>query len=186
MAFPTLTFLIVNTGFPHIPSPSRDNIPIRHVSHHSSVSVNSYWLNPANWQPRHLTTWHHLVPKKYVPIIRKDAKLAHVPARLIAAVMHVETHGQQHPARAVSSAGAIGPMQLMPATAWNDLHVNPWCASQNILGGSRYLAQLLKRFHGHVRLALIAYNAGPTATEYDRAPTSAWFYARSVLALYHV
>lgn len=62
---------------------------------------------------------------------------------------------------AVSSAGAIGLGQLMPATA-RDLGVDPFDPLQNLDGSARYLATMLELF-GDPRLALAAYNAGPDA-----------------------
>lgn len=60
----------------------------------------------------------------------------------------------------VSSAGAIGAMQLMPDTA-KELGVNPYDIKQNIMGGSKYLADLKKKYDGDMRKALTAYNWGP-------------------------
>ncbi len=65
---------------------------------------------------------------------------------------------------AVSRAGAIGVMQLMPATA-RLLGVDPHDPLGNIEGGARYLRMLLDRFGGRVDLALAAYNAGPAAVD---------------------
>lgn len=67
---------------------------------------------------------------------------------------------------AVSSAGAIGLGQLMPATA-SDLGVDPNDPLQNLDGSARYLAMMLQEF-GDPRLALAAYNAGPEAVRRSR------------------
>lgn len=83
-----------------------------------------------------------------------------------------------------SSKGAIGLMQLMPETA-RELGVDPNDPQQNIIGGVRYLGQMLKRFGGNVAYALAAYNAGPRAVEeYHGVPPFAetQAYVASVLA----
>jgi soluble lytic murein transglycosylase-like protein len=68
---------------------------------------------------------------------------------------------------AVSSQGAMGLMQLMPATA-ERFHVSdPFNMEQNVLAGARYLKELLGRFHGDLKLALAAYNAGPERVDGD-------------------
>lgn len=110
------------------------------------------------------------------------AQRAHVSPVLVAAIVHTETGHVPDPATVVSSAGAIGPMQLMPATAWGYLRVNPWIPSRNILGGARYIATLLHIFHGHLRLALAAYNVGPNRVLHWGTSISGAYYAHQVLS----
>ncbi|MBU2759169.1 lytic transglycosylase domain-containing protein [Acidithiobacillus sulfurivorans] len=121
--------------------------------------------------------------QKLAGIYSKDVLYASnqtgVSRKLLAAVIHVESRASN----VVSYAGAVGPMQLMPSTAWRILHVNPWKPRQNIVGGARYLRRLLAIFHGHLRLALEAYNAGPTTVAQGVIPIPAKVYARQVMAL---
>lgn len=81
-----------------------------------------------------------------------------VPAGILEAVMHQESGGNKE---AVSPAGAIGLMQLMPGTAAG-LRVDPHDPHQNILGGARYLRAMYDKF-GNWESAIAAYNAGPGA-----------------------
>jgi soluble lytic murein transglycosylase-like protein len=81
-----------------------------------------------------------------------------VPPALLYAVAKIESNLHTD---ATSSVGARGVLQLMPATA-AALALDPDQPSANILGGARYLRQLLDRF-GSADTALAAYNAGPTA-----------------------
>ena len=64
----------------------------------------------------------------------------------------------------VSAAGAIGEMQLMPATA-RALGVDPWDTRDNFRGGAAYLGGLVHRYDGDLIRALAAYNAGPGAVD---------------------
>jgi hypothetical protein len=81
---------------------------------------------------------------------------------LLASLVKAESGGN---ARAVSSAGARGLMQLMPGTA-NDLGVqDSFEPGQNVRGGSAYLDALLTRYNDNMSLALAAYNAGPAAVD---------------------
>ena len=109
----------------------------------------------------------------YVQIASKKSGLS---PRLIKAVIYVESHGHE---RIVSSAGAIGLTQLEPATA-KSLGVNPYKPEQNVVGGAKYLAQLIKRF-GSLWLALEAFNTGPTNVAEGRVCPSAVIYAKSVI-----
>ncbi|CAN7249715.1 lytic transglycosylase domain-containing protein [Phenylobacterium sp. LjRoot225] len=84
-----------------------------------------------------------------------------VSRELVEAVAWQESRLQH---RAVSPKGALGVMQLMPATA-RELSVDPLDLAQNISGGAAYLAQLLRRYDGDLRLSLAAYNAGPAAVD---------------------
>ena len=96
----------------------------------------------------------------YAPVIQKYATAHGVSPQLVSAVMRVESCYDR---RAVSRSGARGLMQLMPATArYLGVH-DSFDAEQNIAGGVRYLAMMLKRFNQDVRLGLAAYNAGPEA-----------------------
>lgn len=89
----------------------------------------------------------------------RAAKQHNVDVALLRAVAWRESRGNN---RAVSPKGALGTMQLMPATA-RALGVDPSDEEANIAGGAAYLAQQLGRFAGSVPLALAAYNAGPGA-----------------------
>ncbi len=116
--------------------------------------------------------------------IDRAAALYNVPAELVRAVIWAESAGD---AAAISRAGAIGLMQLMPRTA-GDMYVeDPVDPAQNIMGGTRYIRWLANQFKGDMLLTLAAYNAGPEAVrKYGGVPPfdETRQYVRRVVAYY--
>ncbi len=123
--------------------------------------------------------------RDYHSIVLDKANKYDLDPSLVHAVIKTESNGNP---RAVSPKGAMGLMQLMPATA-SDLEVrNPFDPEENIDGGTRYLKHLLERFRGDLTLALAAYNAGPKAVEkkgtVPQIPETKQ-YVKRVLSLYN-
>jgi soluble lytic murein transglycosylase-like protein len=97
------------------------------------------------------------VPPQYAAALTQAAAAANVSPTLLSALVWQESRWDP---KAVSRKGAMGLTQLMPGTA-RDLGVDPTDPLANLLGGARYLRQLLDQFDGDVEKALAAYNAGP-------------------------
>lgn len=97
------------------------------------------------------------VPESMDSIFEEAAELYNVPVNLLMAVGKAESG---YNANAVSPVGAMGVMQLMPATAASLGVDNAFDARSNIMGGAKYLSQMLQRYDGDIDLALAAYNAG--------------------------
>ncbi len=100
--------------------------------------------------------------KTYDPVVRKVAKRYGIEPDLIHAIIRAESN---YESTAVSPKGAIGLMQLMPATGKaygvNDF-IDP---EENIEGGTKYLKDLIKLYGGKTSLVLAAYNAGQEAVK---------------------
>ena len=95
--------------------------------------------------------------EQYIPIILEAASRYRVDPAIILAMIKTESNYNPY---AISKAGAVGLMQLMPKTA-RELGVrNSYNPEQNIHGGVKYFSQLLNKFNGNQALALAAYNAG--------------------------
>ncbi|MFB2863265.1 lytic transglycosylase domain-containing protein [Aeromonas sp. MdU4] len=114
--------------------------------------------------PKSNVNWHTtgLFLYDYASTIKAAANAYHVEPALIRALIHAESAFNP---LAISRKGAMGLTQLMPATA-RELGVgNALLAEQNIFGGVKYLAGLLKQYDGNVALATAAYNAGAGAVQ---------------------
>lgn len=98
--------------------------------------------------------------RRYAELVQRAARLYHVSARLLHAVIMAES---SYRADAVSPVGAAGLMQLMPQTAARYGVGDPFDPAANIAAGARHLSWLLERFDNDVTLALAAYNAGEGA-----------------------
>lgn len=94
---------------------------------------------------------------RYYRMIDDTALKYRMDPALVRAVVRAES---DYDPRAVSSAGALGLMQLMPGTAQDLAVSNPFDPEENVRGGVRYLRYLLDRFNGDTTLALAAYHAG--------------------------
>jgi Transglycosylase SLT domain len=118
------------------------------------------------------------------PLIRRHSSQQQLHPALIRAVIKAESDFDP---RAVSRAGAIGLMQLMPQTAIRLDVRDMYNPDDNVGGGTKYLRQLLDRFHGNLPLALAAYNAGENAVDrYQALPPfdETRQYVRKVLRYY--
>ncbi len=101
---------------------------------------------------------NNLTPQE---LLDRAAVKAGLPREIVHSIAKAESAFQQN---AVSPKGAVGLMQLMPATA-AALNADPYNARQNAEAGAEYLAELLARYDGKVSKAVAAYNAGPGAVD---------------------
>jgi soluble lytic murein transglycosylase-like protein len=95
-------------------------------------------------------------------VVTSASATYHLDPDLVNSVIHAESGFNTH---AVSPKGAQGLMQLMPQTASHLGVANPFDPQANVVGGSRYLRELLERYHFDLIKALAAYNAGPQRVE---------------------
>lgn len=120
-------------------------------------------------------------PQSLESIFAKASEQYQVPENLLKAIAKAESGFQTD---AVSRCGAGGVMQLMPATAKALGVSDVFNAEQNIMGGAKYISQLLKSYDGNQKLALAAYNAGSgNVAKYGGVPpfTETQNYVKKVL-----
>jgi len=134
-------------------------------------NVNSPVYMPSNlvFQNEHLlntiayyTPLDKMNTSDFDDIIKRAAETHNVPEKLISSVIKQESNFNP---TARSSAGASGLMQLMPGTAKYLGVANIFDPEQNVMGGAKYLRQMLDQFNGDTEIALAAYNAGPGAVK---------------------
>lgn len=108
------------------------------------------------------------ITDRYDDLITEASKKHGVSFSLLKAL--IKTESDFNP-RAISSAGAKGLMQIMPENIRALNIKDPFDPLENIMGGARYLKQLITRFDGKLPMALAAYNAGPNIVDrYKRIP----------------
>ena len=130
------------------------------------------------------TTGEESAQGKFAAIIQEAAQKYNVDPQLIEAVIRAESNFNP---KATSSAGAMGLMQLMPATAASLGVTDPYDPKENIFGGTKFLSRLLQKYKHDLSLALAAYNAGPGAVDrYGGIPpyTQTRVYVQKVMQYY--
>jgi soluble lytic murein transglycosylase-like protein len=134
---------------------TRTRAPIRPAAKTAAAATATQFATPRAQQ----------LPKAELErIVQETASRHHVDLELVRAVIAAESGWRPD---AVSRAGALGLMQLVPGTAGDMGVTNAFDPAQNVNGGVKYLRMLLERYNGDLDKALAAYNAGPTAV--DRA-----------------
>ncbi len=137
------------------------------VLHFSNAPTSSKYCYAGPESSMHTSIYHfRYYPSNristYDDIIR-EASLHHgLQFELIKAIVHAESSFNPN---AISRAGAIGLMQIMPENL-NAFGINdPFDPRDNVMGGTRYLKQLMKKYNSDLSLSLAAYNAGPGAVD---------------------
>lgn len=131
------------------------------VLHFTNTPTSTKYKIYIKEKPRRSSNTHST--DKYDRLIEEASKRHGVLFPLIKAVIKAESDFDP---RAVSKAGALGLMQIMPKNV-NALKISdPFNPLENIMGGTRYFKQLIDKYEGKLQLALAAYNAGPNMVDY--------------------
>jgi len=139
---------------------NNNNIKVETTKVKNIISNDSTAISPSKGSVNRLN--------KFDSIINKASETFNIDKNLIKSVILTESAANP---KAISKANAKGLMQLIDSTA-SDMNVkNIWNPEENILGGSKYLSEMLKKFDGDIEKSLAAYNAGPGNVEkYDGVP----------------
>ena len=130
------------------------------VLHFTNVPTSSSYKLFIKEYPR--KTKSHTSTNKYDHLIAEASKRHDIPFSLLKAIIKAESNFNR---KAVSRAGALGLMQIMPYNL-KSLHVDdPFNAWENVMGGTQYFKKMLLRFKGKLPWAIAAYNAGPNRVD---------------------
>ncbi|MCP4105169.1 MAG: lytic transglycosylase domain-containing protein [Desulfobacteraceae bacterium] len=129
-----------------------DKDGVMHFTNTPTSSRYEIYVKGRRSRPRHYST------TKYDDLITEASEKYGVPFSLVKAIIKVESNFNH---RAVSKAGAMGLMQIMPFNLELLDIADPFDPWENIMGGTRFFKKLLKRFDGNLAFALAGYNAGP-------------------------
>jgi hypothetical protein len=147
---------IVATGV-WAPPARADRIVAITDEHGHKIYINTHEPTPT-FSFRPLRSGSHALPPAEIDgLVQEAANRVQIDPKLVHAIIQVES---EYNPMAVSRKGAMGLMQLIPATAQRFGVANPFDPKQNINGGVTYLRYLLDLFRGDVNLSLAAYNAG--------------------------
>ena len=128
----------------------------------SPTPIQAATTSPSYQAVKKWTQLYQLGNTHFDKIIREAAKYYRLPPALIKAIIAAESSFNP---KAISPAGAIGLMQLMPSTA-KAMHIhNPFSPRQSIYGGTRYIRTLTNQFNGNLIPTIASYNAGPGAVK---------------------
>jgi soluble lytic murein transglycosylase len=154
------------------------------VMHFTNTPTSSNFKLYMRETPKRPKIWRPV--SSYDDVIQEAARRHGLPFYLLKALIHVESYFDP---RAVSKKGAMGLCQIMPQNLTPLDIGDPFDPWENIMGGARYLKNMLERFNGQLPLALAAYNAGPEAVErYNDIPPyqETRHYVQRVMKYFHL